>query len=504
MYKKKGSLNSVGRPPLIDDEHMSNVASVLVKRRREVDEVPKEEFRRLLAEAVVETERSRGRVDPCFERLDERTEARYREKYHIQESKSQAVTKARVDACKCPMMSYVWYLICVALGNDLPSHRKWNADATTFVFEPCGSGGKTVRLADEEEYKYVDNYEVVLKHPQPGKCKTKSCRLGFAIKVMQMINAAGENSEFVCIIAVKQMPPETWHVEVVPGLSMDSHIGAKGYLYFTHTRCGTAGMWRDYFLRVVIPSIRQSNNFYDSCETSDDFPKRNFFSTDGEDIVISNAYDESLADEFEAAGIDYGRVGASTTAIHNACDRQVLYREAKKKVRKVLSSQVDFSNISLEACLKRSFNSMLTLFPSVSITAEARATLIEGLCCLSHVFGVVMNSTMVRRGFTCCGQDCPKDENGSTVDFHKMMHQCYSDISEDQLKLMQEQAPMLVDIIKREGRITYDELVDAGIKPGTTTINRDELTHVRHWSEIITHKKTRQRFRQEKAAKDPL
>ena len=262
-------------------------------------------------------------------------------------------------------------------------------------------------------------------------------------------------------------------------------------------------MWRDYFLRVVIPSIRQSNNFYDSCETSDDFPKRNFFSTDGEDIVISNAYDESLADEFEAAGIDYGRVGASTTAIHNACDRQVLYREAKKKVRKVLSSQVDFSNISLEACLKRSFNSMLTLFPSVSITAEARATLIEGLCCLSHVFGVVMNSTMVRRGFTCCGQDCPKDENGSTVDFHKMMHQCYSDISEDQLKLMQEQAPMLVDIIKREGRITYDELVDAGIKPGTTTINRDELTHVRHWSEIITHKKTRQRFRQEKAAKDP-
>ena len=182
VYKKKGSLNSVGRPPLIDDEHMSNVASVLVKRRREVDEVPKEEFRRLLAEAVVETERSRGRVDPCFERLDERTEARYREKYHIQESKSQAVTKARVDACKCPMMSYVWYLICVALGNDLPSHRKWNADATTFVFEPCGSGGKTVRLADEEEYKYVDNYEVVLKHPQPGKCKTKSCPTGVCNK----------------------------------------------------------------------------------------------------------------------------------------------------------------------------------------------------------------------------------------------------------------------------------------------------------------------------------
>ena len=75
----------------------------------------------------------------------------------------------------------------------------------------------------------------------------------------------------------------------------------------------------------------------------------------------------------------------STTAIHNACDRQVLFREAKKKVHKVLSSQVDFSNSSLEAYLKKSFESMLALFPRVSMTSEARATLIEGLCCLVYV-----------------------------------------------------------------------------------------------------------------------
>ena len=73
-----------------------------------------------------------------------------------------------------------------------------------------------------------------------------------------------------------------------------------------------------------------------------------------------------------------------------------------------------------------------------------------------------------------------------------MMHQCYSDISKAQLQLMKEQAPMLVDIIKQEGRITYQQLLDAGIQPGTTTINRDDLTHLRHWSEIITHEKTRE------------
>ena len=140
--------------------------------------MPKPELQALLTDAVVKTQLSRGRVDPCFEKLNERTEESYYKKYNIKETNSQAVTKARVDACKCPMMSYVWYLICVALGNDLPSHRKWNADATTFVFEPAGSGGKTMRLAQEEEYKYTDDCDVVLKHPQPGKRKAKSSGLG--------------------------------------------------------------------------------------------------------------------------------------------------------------------------------------------------------------------------------------------------------------------------------------------------------------------------------------
>ena len=42
---------------------------------------------------------------------------------------------------------------------------------------------------------------------------------------MQMINAAGENSEFVGILAIKTMEPDTWHVETVPGLSLSNHIG---------------------------------------------------------------------------------------------------------------------------------------------------------------------------------------------------------------------------------------------------------------------------------------
>ena len=181
---------------------------------------------------------------------------------------------------------------------------------------------------------------------------------------MQFINAAGENSDFVCILAIKQMPEESWHVEEVPGLSINSRIGGKGYLYFTHTRCRTVDMWRDYFLRVVIPFIRQSNEFYKPWENSES-PTRNFFSTDREDIIISNAFDESLAADLEKM----------MTAEHLR----------------------------------------------VSLTSECISNYIEGLCCLVHVLGIVLKPTMVRRGFSCCGQDCEKDANGCTVDFAPML-----------------------------------------------------------------------------------
>jgi len=69
------------------------------------------------------------------------------------------------------------------------------------------------------------------------------------------------------------------------------------------------------------------------------------------------------------------------------------------------------------------------------------------------------------------------------------MYQCYSDISGEQLKHMYDLTPMLSEYIRLRGRVTHSELVEGGIKSGTTTINRDDLTHVRHWSELLITKK---------------
>jgi len=65
---------------------------------------------------------------------------------------------------------------------------------------------------------------------------------------MHMINASGETAPFVVILALKGMSDEEWHVEGI--LALSNFIGAKGYIYFSKTSCGTNAMWKDYFLCV--------------------------------------------------------------------------------------------------------------------------------------------------------------------------------------------------------------------------------------------------------------
>jgi hypothetical protein len=84
-----------------------------------------------------------------------------------------------------------------------------------------------------------------------------------------------------------------------------------------------------------------------------------------------------------------------------------------------------------------------------------------------------------------------------------MMYQCYTDISQAQLAVMQASTPELVIIIKREGGLTLQDFIDRGIEPGQTTIDRGLLNHVRHWSEIINHDKVVARYELERLAKDP-
>ena len=143
-------------------------------------------------------------------------------------------------------------------------------------------------------------------------------------------------------------------------------------------------------------------------------------------------------------------------------------------------------------------------FPSANFGSGLQSNYIEGLVLLVSCFDEVMTRDTTIQGFACCGQDCRPDENNCTVDFERMMNQCYTNIPADQRKLMLEQAPGFVDIVKLRGKLTLEEVTANGILPGATTINRDNLTHIRHWSEVVSMDYVVECYQEEMAAKDPL
>ncbi len=38
-----------------------------------------------------------------------------------------------------------------------------------------------------------------------------------------------------------------------------------------------------------------------------------------------------------------------------------------------------------------------------------------------------------------------------------------------------------IDIVKNQGTVHYHQFMEKGIQPGTSSINHDDLTHVRNW-----------------------
>ncbi len=88
----------------------------------------------------------------------------------------------------------------------------------------------------------------------------------------------------------------------------------------------------------------------------------------------------------------------------------------------------------------------------------------------------MMTIQKIRYGFNVYGQDCDSMKDGSTIDFEKMIYARHSDIPQQQLNLMEEKGLYFSNILRKTGSITYDQLIEVGITPGTTTIARDELT----------------------------
>ena len=189
-YLKYGVTKPIGVPPLgsLPDERR-RWGTLLTKRRNELDELTYPELTNELT-ALKRTRRLENNIftpaDKLDTKVDPRTTTSFVKRFGLELGNKQAVDNSRVTACMCPLMSYVWYIICLAISGFLAPCCKWNADACTFVFhakETKGVNNKTVRLMHDSEIEFLEDGDVRLKETQKGKSKSASSQLPYAIKV---------------------------------------------------------------------------------------------------------------------------------------------------------------------------------------------------------------------------------------------------------------------------------------------------------------------------------
>lgn len=185
-YIKHGSTMSKGAPPIGSAPGERNrILTLLTKRRNEVDEMTYHELTDELSSIKKARKESANIFVPAEKldrKVDSRTTAAFVKRNNLQLGNKQPIDKSRVAACSCPLISYVWYIICLAISGYLPPCCKWNADACTFVFHSKHSH-KTVRLLHENEYEFLVDGEVQLNDTQKGKSKSTNSKLPYGIKV---------------------------------------------------------------------------------------------------------------------------------------------------------------------------------------------------------------------------------------------------------------------------------------------------------------------------------
>jgi hypothetical protein len=155
-FLKLGHCLPQAHPIAVEPMLREKVHELVQTGQEEMATISEESFRGVLQKCRTATEyRKRGLSATPLEEIVRLTDAdtlraskRYCRDYcqreGIARGKPDKTTAARDNACKCPFMSFVWYVVCEALSSKLPATHKRNADATTYEFTSREANGKVV------------------------------------------------------------------------------------------------------------------------------------------------------------------------------------------------------------------------------------------------------------------------------------------------------------------------------------------------------------------------
>ena len=366
-----------GRPPKLDAAGKEAISELLQKRRRDQKAPNRAEFKSIMLEEVEQTSKRRNVAD-ARPQLSSQTLRMYKKSMNLGERVAQLKTSARIDAEKDPRNSFAMAAMIEAFCKHLSPAMQFNWDATQYALSP-----------DKDEIC------VYQKGKDFGPLTSESGGGTFlSIKHYHFHNANGTVAPPVFVIADDSMDPEAFIWDEVSELSTSTDVNGKAYLCRCRTRNGNSAFYRWYGTFIVAPFVIDVRDRTKS-KNPDGTPMRAFVTCDGEQEQIKVFQHEDLLDIFCDALIDFGKIAASCSGIHQSSDVSPLFRAIKTKIHAVETRRYRSALIN---------TALVTILESCGFSAAMRSKISDGLQKVVSTIRAVMTAEMVVAGYERTGQ----------------------------------------------------------------------------------------------------
>lgn len=208
-----------------------------------------------------------------------------------------------------------------------------------------------------------------------------------------------------------------------------------------------------------------------------------FVYSDGEAIVMKAIMDQEVLDDTMDHSIIFGKISASTSAIHQPCDVSPVFKGAKAILKRINNRGLNVSYPLIADKIRAAFNeSEKSLLKNIS--SEKKNKIIHACLSIRYVLQEMLRPSLITQGFKDCGQ--------WPLDYNTIMQQCYKELSLEELEEIKYHTDDDVQYFKQHGHLTEEQL-DLGNIPtheDDVRIPRDQRPLWNQRAALISHPET--------------
>jgi hypothetical protein len=330
-----------GKPPILEAEDLIELESWV---KNSTYHIRTAIFHERIFELAKARHLERGNSPLTFRAPCSKSIATYEKKMGIMSKHAEATTKARAEAVADIQNAISFAAMNFGIVPNVHSSLIINCDATQFTVGHASANQIEVKVLTKSEcYKVLPD-------------DTNNGITAYFIKYYLIMNASGQISHPVYVIADENMDTESIDVYRVPCLSLSCHLESTGWLVFCKTRCCNITFYRWLLKEMVIgfiSSIKQRSEL--------DEKSLSWFQLDGESIQIAPFKDEAILQLFNENNIIVGKPPASTTSITQPCDVGPCFIAVKSALKDITDKDVEKLENEKNQ-LKKIFNQHITKF----------------------------------------------------------------------------------------------------------------------------------------------